>query len=223
LIPPSVYLIVKQCHNQWRSTLFRTIVVINRRQLATTGKHKKDSKSQNDSLVQSTTNNQIEVATFKEKAQQAAKDTGYSLVVVAGVAALGGLCYLMLHELYSRETPNGIYKEASKMCLANTDVQEALGTPIMVHTTPQIGSMRINNVRAKIFDEKGHRGMALAFYLTGKERTGVVGVKVEKNISNKYVYEYILVQLDRPWRGRNIIQVHQNLDTSKTTPQTIDI
>jgi hypothetical protein len=55
-------------------------------------------------------------------AQQAAKDTVYSLVVVAGVVALGGLCYLMLYELYSRETPNGIYKEASKMCLANIDV-----------------------------------------------------------------------------------------------------
>ncbi len=98
-------------------------------------------------------------------AQQAAKDTGYSIIVVAGIAALGGLCYLMVRELYSRETPNGIYKEASKMCLANSDVnytereifrlmticflqvQDALGTPIMVHTTPQIGSMRINNVR----------------------------------------------------------------------------
>jgi hypothetical protein len=91
-----------------------------------------------------------------------------------------------------------------------------------------------------MFDEKGHRGMTLAFYLTGKERTGVVGVKVQKvfhslsspsnlqafffqNISNKFVYDYILVQLDRPWRGRNIIQVHQNFDASKTTPQTIDI
>lgn len=42
--------------------------------------------------------------------------------MIAGVAALGGLCYLMLRELYSRETPNGIYKEASKMCLANTEV-----------------------------------------------------------------------------------------------------
>jgi uncharacterized membrane protein YebE (DUF533 family) len=55
-------------------------------------------------------------------AQQAAKDTGYSIIVVAGIAALGGLCYLMVRELYSRETPNGIYKEASKMCLANTEV-----------------------------------------------------------------------------------------------------
>ncbi|CAF4290166.1 unnamed protein product [Rotaria sp. Silwood2] len=144
-----VRLIIKQCHNQWRSSLFRTVVVINQRQLATTaGKEKKASKSQeNQTLVQSTTDNQIEVATFKEKAQQAAKDTGYSLIVIAGLATLGGLCYLVLHELYSRETPNGIYKEASKMCLANTEVQDALGTPILVHTTPQIGSMRINNVR----------------------------------------------------------------------------
>lgn len=56
-------------------------------------------------------------------AQQAAKDTGYSLIVIAGVAALGGLCYLMLRELYSRETPNGIYKEASKLCLASSEVK----------------------------------------------------------------------------------------------------
>lgn len=33
-----------------------------------------------------------------------------------------------------------------------------------------------------MFDEKGHRGMTLAFYLTGKERSGVVGVKVQKVI-----------------------------------------
>lgn len=50
------------------------------------------------------------------------KETVYSLVVVAGVVALGGLCYLILHELYSRETPNGIYKEASQICLTNPDV-----------------------------------------------------------------------------------------------------
>jgi hypothetical protein len=71
MIFPSVHLIFKQCHNQWRSSLFRTIVVINRRQLATTGKQKQDSKvPKNDTLVQSTTDNQIEVATFKEKGRR---------------------------------------------------------------------------------------------------------------------------------------------------------
>jgi hypothetical protein len=65
MILPSIHFVAKQ----WRSSLFRTIVIINRRQLATSGQQQKQtSKSQeNDSLVQSTTNNQIEVATFKEK------------------------------------------------------------------------------------------------------------------------------------------------------------
>ncbi|UJR22080.1 hypothetical protein I4U23_025146 [Adineta vaga] len=197
---------------QWRSSLFRRISIINPRQLSTiTNKQKKDIKQQDiDSLVQSQTN-QTDIITFTQKAQQTAKDSIYSLVIIAGVVTLGGLCYLILHELYSRETPNGIYKEVSKLCLANTDVQEALGIPILVHTTPQIRSMRISNVRAKIFDEKGHRSMTVSFYLTGKERSGVVAVKVQKNISNRFVYDYILVQLDRPWHNRSIIQVHQNL------------
>jgi hypothetical protein len=68
MILPSVQLMVRQCHHQWRSSLFRTIVMINRRQLATVGQEKKASrKNENDILVQSTTENQVEVATFKEK------------------------------------------------------------------------------------------------------------------------------------------------------------
>ncbi|CAF1176246.1 unnamed protein product [Adineta ricciae] len=195
------------------SILFCRIIIVNPRLLSTIiTRQKKDSKQQeNDTLAQSPTN-QTELISFTQKAQQAAKDSIYSLVIIAGVVTLSGLCYLILHELYSRETPNGIYKEVSRLCLANTDVQDALGAPILVHTTPKIRSMRMSHVRAKMFDEKGHRSMTISFYLTGKERSGVVAVKVRKNISNKFVYDYILVQLDRPWRNRNIIQVHQNLN-----------
>ncbi|CAF3591989.1 unnamed protein product, partial [Rotaria sp. Silwood2] len=70
---------------------------------------------------------------------------------------------------------------------------------------------------AKTFDEKGHRSMTVSFYLTGKERSGVVAIKVEKNITNKFVYDYILVQLDQPWHNQNIIQVYPNLNTSSIT------
>lgn len=64
MIIPSVHLIAKQCHSSWRSTLLRTIMITHRRQVATAGQRKKD----NESLVQSTsTENQVEIATFKEK------------------------------------------------------------------------------------------------------------------------------------------------------------
>lgn len=70
MIVPSVHFLVKQCHNQWRSSLFRTFVIINQRQLATKAQQKKNSDSKNDTLVQSTTDSQIEVATFKEKGKR---------------------------------------------------------------------------------------------------------------------------------------------------------
>ncbi|CAF3526325.1 unnamed protein product [Rotaria sp. Silwood1] len=162
----SFHLIIKQCFNQWRTLSFRTFVVINQRQLSTIENENKDSKRQEKEILVQSQNNQIQITTFTQKVQQVAKDTIYSLVVVAGVVALGGLCYLILHELYSRETPNGIYKEASKICLANTDVQEAL---------------------------------------------------VQKNICNKFVYDYILVQLDQPWHNQNIIQVHSNVNPPSFT------
>ncbi|CAF0844569.1 unnamed protein product [Didymodactylos carnosus] len=176
----------------------------------------KSSKDTNVLIQFQNTNGQIQTATLGKKAQQAAKDVSYTLIIVAGIGALGGLCYIVLRELWSRETPNGIYKEASKLCLENSNVQDALGTPIMVHTTPQIGSMRINNVRAKLFDEKGRKKMTLTFYLTGKQRSGVVAVKVEKNISNRYIYDYIFIQLDRPWKGFNVIDVRKSDSASLT-------
>ena len=126
MILPSCHLLFKQC----RSSLFRTIV---RRQLALSRAPLKEQE--NRSSLQSS----HESINFTQKgrevllcssfiriaflvAQQAVKETVYSLVVVAGVVALGGFCYLILREFYSRETPHGIYKEASRMCLANIDV-----------------------------------------------------------------------------------------------------
>ena len=122
MILPSCHLLFKQC----RSSLLRTVV---RRHLALSNARVKEQE--NRTSLQSTNFTQkgrelfvcsslIRIAFLL--AQQAVKETVYSLVVVAGVVALSGLCYLILHEFYSRETPNGIYKEASRMCLANIDV-----------------------------------------------------------------------------------------------------
>ena len=47
---------------------------------------------------------------------------------------------------------------------------------------------------AKMFDEKGHRGMTVSFYVTGKERSGVVAVKVQK-VSIIIFFNLILVLL----------------------------
>lgn len=60
------HLIFKQC----RSSLFRSIVVINQRQLSINEQHKKDfHKQENDILIQSQ-NSQIEIMTFTQKGRK---------------------------------------------------------------------------------------------------------------------------------------------------------
>jgi hypothetical protein len=46
----------------------------------------------------------------------------YSLVIVAGLALTGAIGYFLFKELFSRETPSGIYNESSKICLDNIQV-----------------------------------------------------------------------------------------------------
>lgn len=67
MIFPSFHLIIKQCHNQWRSSLFRTTVVINQRQLATIGAHKRDYKQQENNVLVQSQNNQTDIITFTQK------------------------------------------------------------------------------------------------------------------------------------------------------------
>lgn len=65
MFAPSVHLIVRQCQSQWRSRVFRNILIQHQRQLTSKSQEKKDD---GNVVVQSTTSsNQIEVATFKEK------------------------------------------------------------------------------------------------------------------------------------------------------------
>jgi hypothetical protein len=55
-----------------------------------------------------------------------------------------------------------------------------------------------------MFDERGHRSMTLAFYLTGKERTGVVGVKVQKVI-------FFLFRILINWFSNRIFQINLSM------------
>lgn len=160
MLLPSCHQLVSRC--PWRQTLLRPFVFLHRRHL-TSAKQQRDKdlrrfnhKGRGDLAVCPHPHPRMVVIVV-------VKESVYSLVVVTGVVALGSLCYVILHEFYSRETPNGIYHEASQLCLANSDVsdhgrrtlqqrpmlqvQDALGVPIVVHTTPDVDATRLNNVR----------------------------------------------------------------------------
>ena len=106
------------------------------------------AQKQEDRLTNSTANEHAQLSTHLTgagKAKQAAKDASYGMVILAGGLLVVATGYYLISELFSRETPSGIYDESSKMCLENFEVREALGTPIKV--TAESGGRRVFQIK----------------------------------------------------------------------------
>jgi hypothetical protein len=56
------------------------------------------------------------------EAKRAAADFTYGTIILIGGMFVIGIGYYLFTELYSRETPSGIYNESSKLCLENYQV-----------------------------------------------------------------------------------------------------
>jgi hypothetical protein len=63
---------------------------------------------------------------LKIKVKQAATDISYLAIIMAGGAMLFAIGYYLFTALFSRETPEGIYNESSKMCLDNFQVNRTI-------------------------------------------------------------------------------------------------
>lgn len=59
-----------------------------------------------------------------KKVKQAATDLTYLAIIGVGAAMLFVIGYYLFSELFTRETPSGIYDESSKMCLENIQVEK---------------------------------------------------------------------------------------------------
>ncbi len=58
-----------------------------------------------------------------KKVKQAATDVTYLAIIGVGAAMLFVIGYYLFSELFTRETPSGIYDESSKLCLENIQVK----------------------------------------------------------------------------------------------------
>lgn len=83
--------------------------------------------------------------TGAKKAKQAAKDVGNGMILLGGAGLIIGIFYILFSELFSRESPSGIYNESSKICLDDPQVQDAFGHPIKVHT--ESGGRRVFQIK----------------------------------------------------------------------------
>ncbi|CAF0831094.1 unnamed protein product [Brachionus calyciflorus] len=150
--------------------------------------------------------------TGAKRAKQAAKDVGNGIILLGGAGLLVGIFYFLFSELFSRESPSGIYDESSKICLNNPKVQDALGHPIKVHA--ESGGRRVFQIKHKLYMDEGQIFLILNYYLEGPRNKGDVFVKCKKNDkTGKFEYEHIIVKLQYVHNGERKILVKHKEDT----------
>ena len=106
--------------------LLTSLTNINRKEEAPQQQQKEPKGKPLSSIVASSgahRNDQVSThVSAGKKVKQAAKDFSYGTIVFIGGALLVAMFYYLFSELFSRETPSGIYNESSKICLEDFNV-----------------------------------------------------------------------------------------------------
>lgn len=166
----------------------------------------------------------VSTHTRKEKAGQVAKDTTYGIIVLAGIACMVFVFYILYKELLSKAGPTQVFGDALEKCRNHQDLTVALGSPIEGYGETNSRGRRRHVSHLSYIDSMGRDAMRLKFYVKGSSgRTGTV--QVDSVITGRKIsYRYIIAYLDT--YPKRIIIVDDNrseIDKSDLPISTTDM
>ncbi|KAF5400380.1 Mitochondrial inner membrane translocase complex subunit Tim21, partial [Paragonimus heterotremus] len=144
-------------------------------------------------------------STHVVKVKQAVKDVGYTGVIIGGIVLTGFIFYVILRELFSKRSPNGVYNEAFKLCRNDTRVQDLLGSNIKAHGETNRRGRRRYAAHQSWYDDKGRLHMAMKFYLQGSLGSGVVYLEVFENDAKEFEYRHLLVETEGGFSKKQVL------------------
>lgn len=170
------------------------IVFAQRRWYANT-EQEKGASSERKSLVHARENPYAHL-TVGQKVKEVGKDVSYLAVIAFGFAVTGLIFYVIGSELFSSDSPSGVYGDALKKCQNSIEVTAALGEPIKAYgETTRRGRRR--HVRHTEFEADGVSRMRMQFYIEGPNRSkATVHAEVQKDASGKFEYYYLVVETE---------------------------
>jgi import inner membrane translocase subunit TIM21 len=157
-------------------------------------KPKSEQHNKKQALVESKDRPFAEL-TLGEKVKQVGSDATYTGIVIAGIAVTGFMFYAIGRELFSGQSPSGIYSRAFKTCKKTDKVIDTFGEPLKAYGEMTSRGRR-RFVRHTEFELHGVKYIRLMFYLEGPHSKGTVHVEAKQDNHGKYQFEYILVEPD---------------------------
>jgi len=132
---------------------------------------------------------------FAKRVGEGAKDTGYGLVLLAGLGVLGAFGYVLFKQLLAPFSPQRVYSDAVAQCSASTRVQDRLGTPLKFHGE-ESGRRRqthVSHVAYQLTD--GSKGIRLMFHVKGSRTSARAHADVRED-SAGWHYRYLYIEPD---------------------------
>lgn len=149
------------------------------------------SRGKNNKQNAITTSSRSELDTnvkyLGEKVKETTKTASYLGVILLGVAVTGTLFYAIFQELFSSKSPNNIYTEAYKKCIADPRVEDKLGLPITAYGEESRRGRR-QHVSHVVYEKEGRKHLRMKFYLKGNFFKGTVHLEMAEVICI-YIYK----------------------------------
>ncbi|KAL3860471.1 hypothetical protein ACJMK2_010594 [Sinanodonta woodiana] len=131
-----------------------------------------------------------------QKVKEATKDASYLVVIVVGIGILGVMMYYIFLELFSSQSPSGVYGNALKLCQQDERLKFKLGEPIKGYGETTSRGRRRYVSHTEYTTPDGVRHMMMQFYVEGPKRKGTAHLDVYKNEQGKYEYRFLFIDLD---------------------------
>lgn len=112
-----------------------------------------------------------------EQVKETTKTVSYLGIILLGVAVTGSLFYAVFNELFSSKSPNNVYTKAVKKCLADTRIQDKLGTPITAYGEETRRGRR-QHVQHVKYEKDGRQHLRMKFYLQGTVHKATVQLEM---------------------------------------------
>jgi len=153
-----------------------------------------------------------------QKVQQVGKDATYTGIIIAGVAITGLMFFAIGRELFSGQSPSGVYSKAVKLCNNSEKVRDAVGEPMKAYGEMNSRGRRLF-VRHSEYEANGIKRMRVQFYIEGPQNKGTVHVDMKQDDRGKYQFDYVVLELDNfPQR---VIVVEDNRDMSNYSSSSV--
>ncbi|GJQ84637.1 hypothetical protein Trydic_g12666 [Trypoxylus dichotomus] len=144
-----------------------------------------------------------------EKVKETTKTASYLGVILLGVAVTGTLFYAIFQELFSSKSPNNIYSQSSKKCIADPRVEDKLGLPISAFGE-ESRRRRRQHVSHVVYQKDGRKHLRMKFYLQGSYHRGTVHLEMAENDAGQYVYRYMFVTVNDLSQSTIVIEDNRN-------------